>query len=279
MSDSKKDNQEKKGSPQQPETKDTAQAAKPDPQKKVKDKLEMERLKLQVQHSKLTLELENLKRQDRDKYGAIELELRIKLMEEQTRELHLRANRLAHEEEQLKASSKSNFIYMFTTGVNETSVQKCLEQLDHWSRLNPGKDITIILNSPGGLVTHGLALYDYLIMLRENGHFITVMVLGQAASMGGILLQAGNRRLMGPSSRLLIHDVSAGTIGKRQKMHEDMELFDMMWDQLAEILAERSKLTKRQVQNKAKHRDWWLTAKEAVELGFADEIISKSDKA
>ncbi len=153
-------------------------------------------------------------------------------------------------------------------------MKACVIDLSRWSRRFPGQAMTLILNSPGGAVTHGLALYDFILKLRADGHHVTVVVLGQAASMGGILLQAGDKRVIGVSSRVLIHEVSAGTSGNVQKMDDDVENFKANWDKLAHILAFRSFLTVAEVKRKAYRFDWWLTAKEAVADGFADEILA-----
>jgi len=92
--------------------------------------------------------------------------------------------------------------------------------------------------------------------------------------MGGILLQAGDKRVIGSSSRVLIHEVSAGTSGNLQKMDDDVEVFKANWDKLARILAHRSHLTVAEVKRKAFRFDWWLSAQEAVSDGFADEVLA-----
>lgn len=114
---------------------------------------------------------------------------------------------------------------------------------------------------------------SFILKLRADGHHVTVIV-GQAASMGGILLQAGDKRIIGVSSRVLIHEVSLSTTGNVQKMDDDVEAPKANWDKLAHILAFRSHLTVAEVKRKAYRFDWWLTAKEAVADGFADEILA-----
>jgi ATP-dependent Clp endopeptidase proteolytic subunit ClpP len=171
------------------------------------------------------------------------------------------------------ASPEENLTYTFYDGVTEDSVKPCLAELAKWSRRLPGKPITIVLNSPGGSVIAGLALLDYINKLRADGHHITVVVLGMAASMGGILLQAGDKRVIGKYAQVLIHEVAAGTSGKLWAMDDSITYFKSLWLQLSEILAERSNLTVAQVRSKALRKDWWLTSKEAIELGFADEVL------
>lgn len=199
--------------------------------------------------------------------------LRSALAQAESVELDLAKKRRESERELALAEEQENLRYVIWDGVTAESMKACFTDLARWSRRYPGRDLTVVLNSPGGLVTQGLALYDFLCKLRADGHKLTVEVLGQAASMGGILLQAGDKRVIGASARVLIHEVSAGTSGNVQKMDDDVELFKANWGKLSEILAYRSRLTARQVRQRAYRKDWWLSAQEALELGFVDEIL------
>jgi ATP-dependent Clp protease protease subunit len=198
--------------------------------------------------------------------------LRSLLAQAESAELDLAKKR--REASRETSGAEEHLTYTIWDGVTSDSMKACVVDLSRWSRRFPGQAMTLILNSPGGAVTHGLALYDFILKLRADGHHVTVIVLGQAASMGGILLQAGDKRIIGTSSRVLIHEVSAGTSGNVQKMDDDVENFKANWDKLAHILAYRSHLTVAQVKRKAYRFDWWLTAKEAVADGFADEILA-----
>jgi len=171
------------------------------------------------------------------------------------------------------AEAQEALVYTFYDAVNGESVKTALAELGKWHRRFPGRPLTIILNSPGGSVIAGLALFDYIRHLRAGGHYVTVVALGYAASMGGILLQAGDRRVVGREAMLLIHEVSSGTQGKVSDMEDDVRYTGRLWDKLAKILSERSHLTHRQIKARAKRVDWWLDASEAVKLGFADEIL------
>jgi ATP-dependent Clp endopeptidase proteolytic subunit ClpP len=177
------------------------------------------------------------------------------------------------------ASPEENLTYTFYEGVTEDSVKPCLAELGKWSRRFPGKPITVILNSPGGSVIAGLALYDYILKLRSDGHHVTVVVLGMAASMGGILLQAGDKRVIGKYAQVLIHEVASGSSGKIWAQDDALSFSKSLWEQLSQILAERSKLTVTQLRARALRKDWWLTSDEAIKLGFADEILSAPQPA
>ena len=119
----------------------------------------------------------------------------------------------------------------------------------------------------------GLALFDYIQDLRKSGHHITVVALGMAASMGGILLQAGDKRIVGRHAMVLIHEVASGAQGKVSEMVDSLEFSNKLWDKLAKILSERSVMNAGQIKKKAYKKDWWLDAEETVKLGFADEIL------
>jgi ATP-dependent Clp endopeptidase proteolytic subunit ClpP len=193
-----------------------------------------------------------------------ELQLRKLIAETENEELNL-ARR--------KAQASAHRIYTFYGGVNPQTISACMADLGVWSREAPGAPLTVIFNSPGGLVDDGLALFDYLLHLRSIGHHVTTIALGRAASMGGILLQAGDVRVMGPNAFLLIHEVSAGTTGKLSKMTEDIEFWKRQEGKLLTILAERAKMTVTQIKRRWHKTDWWLDADQAIELGFADVIL------
>jgi ATP-dependent protease ClpP protease subunit len=189
------------------------------------------------------------------------------------------------------ASDEANGVYKFFDEVTEESIKKAIDALDTMSRARPKQPITIVLNSPGGLVYDGLALYDHLRALSARGHHITVVVRGMAASMGGILLQAGDTRIIGRESELLIHEVASGASGKVNEMLERVKNSEHLWVKLSKILARRSTMPvtdpnnpnvtianptleqrAESIRRKAFKFDWWLDAEEAVRLGFADKI-------
>ncbi|MGZ6854806.1 MAG: ClpP family protease [Mycobacteriaceae bacterium] len=163
-------------------------------------------------------------------------------------------------------------VYTFIGAVRGDTVHSCMSTLGKWSRAEPGCGITIVFNSPGGSVIDGLALYDHLIELRQLGHRITTVARGMAASMGGILLQAGDERIVGPNAHVLIHEISSGAVGKFSEIEDEIAFLKKLQDHCVNILAERSTLTARQIKSKWRKTDWWLGADEAVKFGFADRI-------
>jgi ATP-dependent Clp endopeptidase proteolytic subunit ClpP len=169
-----------------------------------------------------------------------------------------------------RAEAGRTLVYTFYAEVGEDSVRTAMQTLAAWSRRDPGAPITIVLNSPGGRVLDGLALYDFLLRLRRDGHHLRIEVVGRAASMGGILLQAGDERIIGPNAFLLIHEVSGGAEGRSSELGDRVEFYGLMEKRLLAILAERSSMTDRQIRTRWQRKDWWLSADEAVALGFAD---------
>jgi ATP-dependent Clp endopeptidase proteolytic subunit ClpP len=171
------------------------------------------------------------------------------------------------------AAEEGRRTYTFYARVEEESVRACMATLTSWSSRAPAAPLTIIFNSPGGAVHDGLALFDFLRHLRFTGHHLTTIALGRAASMGAVLLQAGDRRVIGSNAFVMLHEVSNGASGKVSEIEESVELSKRLQKRLLAILADRSTLTMQQIQRKWTRRDWWLDAEEAVLLGFADEML------
>lgn len=174
--------------------------------------------------------------------------------------------------------------FWFNDGVDETSVGECAAQLAVWDRLDPTCNMTVKINSPGGSVFDGLHLFDDVsaYSLRDwddrpipkGTHYTTVIGRGMAASMGGILLQAFDRRIVGPECWVLIHEISTMSVGKLSDIREDSKFWDRVADRVAEIFVRRSggKITKATFKRKWDGKEWWLSAEEALNFGFVDAI-------
>jgi ATP-dependent Clp endopeptidase proteolytic subunit ClpP len=173
-----------------------------------------------------------------------------------------------------RASLWANRVYPFVYPVYDESVIECTDMLAMWSRLAPGCAITVVLNSPGGEVFEGLALYDFLDDLKAQGHELTIVVRGIAASMAGILLQAGSpgKRFVGKHAHVMLHELADIASGKHSEMKDAVKFNDKLLARLIGILAERSTMSERQIKTRIDRRDWWLDSAEAVKLGFADAV-------
>jgi ATP-dependent Clp endopeptidase proteolytic subunit ClpP len=171
------------------------------------------------------------------------------------------------------ADASAARIYTFTAGVNSDTVARAIDTVGQWVREDRTRPVEVVFNSPGGAVFAGLGLYDFLRLVDEAGTPVTTTATGYAASMGGVLLQAGSTRRMTPNAWLMIHEVSSIAIGKSSELADNAELSKRLYDQLVGILAERSSLSAAQIKRKSDRRDWWLGAGEALEHGFVDEIV------
>lgn len=171
------------------------------------------------------------------------------------------------------AKDEHHRVYVFDKQVGEASVTACIHKLAEWSRNDPGCDIEIVFNSPGGSVIDGMALYDYICQVKRKGHKVTTNTLGMAASMAGILLQAGDVRQMGSEAWLLIHEGSFGAGGSVGQVEDTVEWVKKIQLRILAIFASRSTLTAKQIQNRWSRRDWWLSSDDALKLGFIDEVV------
>lgn len=228
--------------------------------------------------AKFTAEAEALKALAR-KHAAeaekLESEARSASLQARAHEIELSIAERLNEEELAKNSYFH--IYSFTSPVSEGSVKSCMTELQTWSRLSPGCPIEVIFTSPGGDVIAGFALFDFLKSLqRPSGdrpaHTVTTTALGMAASMAGILLQAGGTRVMTKESWLMIHEASFGAHGKIGEVEDTVEWVKRVQLRILDIFAERSKLSKATIARKWKRKDWWLSSDQALAAGFIDEI-------
>ena len=175
------------------------------------------------------------------------------------------------------AMLKNREIFL-TSEINDQSAVDTIKQLmylDHKS----ADPVTIYINSHGGSVISGMAIYDYIRLMRSP---VTTVCVGTAASMGAILFLSGSRRMMLPHSKVMIHDpYFGGTAMAGQKPLELKEkLNDLMETRkmLAEVIVEQTGMSKRQVLNFTK-KDTFFDAKEALKVGIATEILGESPKS
>lgn len=176
-------------------------------------------------------------------------------------------------------------IVMLDTQVDEHTASLIVSQMLFLESEDPDKDILFYINSPGGGVTAGLAIYDCMQFVKPD---ISTIVLGQACSMGSFLAQAGapGKRLVLPESRTMIHRVSGGTPGTKGSVHvQELEFEDAKRN-----FEEGKRLNGRLTQLYVKHNsvgktyddffnamkfDTFLSAEEAVAYGLADRVIDK----
>ncbi len=140
---------------------------------------------------------------------------------------------------------------------------------------DPERDTSIYINSPGGSITAGMAIYDTMQLVRQD---VSTICLGQAASMGAFLLSGGakGKRYILPNARVLIHQPLGGAQGQASDIEIQAKEILRMKESLNKMLAENTGQTLKKIQ-KDSDRDFIMGAQEAVEYGIVDEIISKRD--
>lgn len=169
--------------------------------------------------------------------------------------------------------------YDFDSVVTPDSANACIRVLKQWDRLDPACRITINFNSPGGAVFAGMELFDYIQQLRRKGHYVTTVACGHAASMAGILLQAGDLRVMTREAYVLIHEISSMTHGKSSDIKDEVKFMETIQERIINIFVQRARetnrpkaITRRQLRARWHRKDWWLSSDEAYELGIVDEV-------
>jgi len=197
-------------------------------------------------------------------------ETRVVALQEKATEIGLAK---AQRQEAIELASDANHcVYPFIAEVDLGSVVHCINQLTTWMRTKPGCDIEILFTSPGGSMIEGLALFDYIQRVRAAGHCVTTTALGLAASLAAILLQAGDKRVMGKETWVLIHEGSFGVKGKIGEVEEATKWMKMVQARILKIFAGRSKLSEKKIAAYWKRTDWWLSSDDCLEYGLVDEV-------
>ena len=159
--------------------------------------------------------------------------------------------------------------------VTDETAKDITEKLLYLEGTAPGKDITFYINTPGGSITAGMAIYDTMQLITSP---VTVVVTGMAASMGSILLSAApkGRRLLYAHSRVLIHQplISGRMIGPASDINIQAKEMEKLRAELNQILATASGQPLERI-NRDTDRDFYLNAKEAIEYGLADKVVEK----
>lgn len=155
--------------------------------------------------------------------------------------------------------------------INQESAASCIMQLQYLETQSADEEITLYINSSGGDVTAGLALYDVMQAVKCPIHTIC---MGMAASMGAILFTAGDIRDIMPHARIMIHDprLSQGVTGDAMRLNDISKDLLSMRRTLGLILARHTKKKLREIFQETK-KDTWFSAQEAVKFGLADKII------
>lgn len=157
--------------------------------------------------------------------------------------------------------------------VNDQTANVVVAQLLHLAYADPKKDIKLYINSPGGTVYDGMAIYD---TMQFIGPDVQTIGIGLQASMGAFLLSSGakGKRFALPNSRIMVHQPSSGTQGKITDQEITLREGLFLKQRLNEILAKNTGQKIAKIEKDA-DRDFWMSAEEAVKYGLIDEVISK----
>ena len=166
-------------------------------------------------------------------------------------------------------------IVMLDTDVNEHSASLVVAQMLFLESENPDADILFYINSPGGVVTAGMAIYDTMQFIKPD---VSTIVMGQACSMGSLLATAGapGKRLILPNARHMIHQPSGGARGQATDMLIQVEEILEMKRNLTQIYVDHNSAGKTFDDLAADmERDNYMSAQQAIEYGLADSIVTK----
>ncbi len=158
--------------------------------------------------------------------------------------------------------------------VNEHTANLVVAQLLHLAYEDPTKDISLYINSPGGSVYDGLAIFDTMQFIKPD---VATYGIGLQASMGAFLLSSGKKgkRFLLPNSRVMIHQPSSGTQGKISDQEITLREGIYLKKRLNEILAKNTGQRLSKIE-KDVDRDFWMSATESVEYGLADKVVTNA---
>ena len=157
--------------------------------------------------------------------------------------------------------------------VNEHTANSVVAQLLHLAYVDPQADISLYINSPGGSVYDGMAIYDTMNFIKPD---VATYGIGLQASMGAFLLSSGakSKRFCLPHAKVMIHQPSSGTHGKVTDMEIDMKETLEVKKMLAKIMAKNTGQKLAKVKSDME-RDYWMTPDEAVKYGLIDKVLTK----
>lgn len=219
--------------------------------------------------------------QEDDLYDSIELSKSVSEAEKAAFEAKLSELQVARQEldlleAQINLDYQLSGIFTFHRRVDQKSMNQLYRAMRVWNKHRPTGPWTIYLNSVGGEAWAGIGIIDELISqsLRGGGnHEVTIKVRGVAASAAAMMLQAADHRIIGGNSQLMIHKGSSGISGTADDIADEHQWWQASIDQMISLFLSRTdKITRAELLRKINRKDWWLSAAEAVEYGFADEI-------
>jgi ATP-dependent Clp protease protease subunit len=171
---------------------------------------------------------------------------------------------------------KERIVFLSSPINDEVAASICM-QLLFLEAENPKKEIAMYINSPGGIVSSGMAIYDTMQFVRPP---ISTLCIGQAASMGSLLLTAGTpgMRYALTNARIMVHQPSGGFQGQASDIERHAEDIIKMKRRLNEIYVKHTKRSYEQIE-KTLDRDYFMSAEQALDFGLIDRVLAKRDEA
>lgn len=169
-----------------------------------------------------------------------------------------------------------NRIIRLNGDINTEEADKIVEQLLKLDATKSKKDIIFYINSSGGLVSAGLAIYDTMQMVKSN---IKTICIGRCSSMAAVLLSGGTKgkRCITPNSEVMIHEMSSYNGGKIGEIKVSYEHSTILNERLMKILADNTGKSIKQVKKDVELKDKWFNAEEALKYGIVDKILTSTE--
>ena len=169
-----------------------------------------------------------------------------------------------------------NRIIKISKAIDSEEADKIIDQLLKLDTMKSNKDITLYINSPGGSVSDGMAIYDTMQMIKCD---IKTICVGRCSSMAAVLLSGGTKgkRFITPNSEIMIHEVSSFNMGKIGELKINYEHSNTMNERIIKLLANNTGKTTKQIRRDIQLKDRWFNAEEALKYGLIDKILIRND--
>ena len=168
-----------------------------------------------------------------------------------------------------------NRIIRLNKTIDAEVAENIVDQLLKLDTIKSKKDIIFYINSPGGAVSAGMAIYDAMQMVKSD---VKTICIGRCASMAAVLLSGGTKgkRYITPNSEVMIHEVSSFNMGKVGELKIDYEHTNTLNERIIKLLAENTGKTIKQVRHDIQLKDRWFNAEEVLKYGLGDKILTKN---
>ena len=167
-----------------------------------------------------------------------------------------------------------NRIIKLSKTIDAEESEKIIDQLLKLDTMKSNKDITFYINSPGGSVSDGMAIYDVMQIIKSD---IKTVCIGRCSSMAAVLLSGGTKgkRYITPNSEIMIHEVSSFNMGKIGELKINYEHSNTLNERIIKLLANNTGKTVKQIRHDIQLKDRWFNAEEALKYGLIDKILTK----